>query len=1035
MRKIIILLAVLLMGVNFIGATDYNVKYDGPLDSIKLYVWEDAVLTDSIVFDTGFLFDTILSLDETKAIRLQTGYFYTGYTYGLWAFDDIWFGSVPTTVSADMTAISGDATAADNFETMLDGTGGNEWSLGKLDISGANGTTGSFSVVNTTGNATVFDASSSSTSGGFVVRGGVFDYGFHATGGAGGILGAANSVDGGFGIGGTGWLGGPGIQGQGGVTGIGFVGRGGATSGYGAHIFAQAGNSIGFKIDAFGTAHGLAITAGTFGDGINTSGGSSSGDGLQAVGTGSGFDINADIEGSVSEAIITYYDFGVWLDAAAANTNTVTGVDGIPSNPVSTWAAARTIADNIGIRRYYIANGSDFSDTTLDGLTATTQEWEFISRGNGNNLVGIKGANVDGSLFVNLSINGRFGGNSNVSMHQCILNGIDDFGGYAFDSWLNDTLALKANSNVNFLSCASTVAGNRTPVLELGAAVNKINIRHYSGGIQLNDMEANDTASIETDGQVVISSTCNIGSVITLRGNMTIVDSTAGLTALTRDAALNAEYIVDQVYDEVNTGTEHNVDNSGGKQWRETDKTIHSGTAQAATINTITLDAGASSVDGSYDPAEIHISGNTGEGQSRLIYQYDGATKIAVVDRNWKVTPDATSEFVIHTNAGREHVNEGLAQAGTASTITLNELASSTNDTYLNQVVFIRSGTGDDQKRRVTGYNGTTKVATVSPDWVVTPDATSAYAMVDGNLHTTVVVADTNSLGEIVAVMPDDWTAADTAAYQGAASSLTVQQIVDGVWDELQSSHVTAGTFGLYLDAAISGVASSGLDTLSTVFVDRLTGRNADSIWLSLLSARDGVVGSFGDSAASWKGIAGSGIDSTILSNILHRVVWGTAVGSGSDSSTIAERDATIAVMVNNVLTAAAQATDAVTEIRNAIYADVDDYKADVSLLALQVEVVNLNGWNPATDSANMDMSTFESSLWNQQLLAFLGWGEINGLPIWSKNRNNADVDTLFVGVHLSGGPPTIDTIAAQMNWHPGGTAGDPPDSSTSVIW
>ena len=45
---------------------------------------------------------------------------------------------------------------------------------------------------------------------------------------------------------------------------------------------------------------------------------------------------------------------------------------------------------------------------------------------------------------------------------------------------------------------------------------------------------------------------------------------------------------------------------------------------------------------------------------------------------------------------------------------------------------------------------------------------------------------------------------------------------------------------------------------------------------------------------------AGAGSDSTLISNILHRVVWGTAVGSGSDSSTAAQRD--IGVLANDII-------------------------------------------------------------------------------------------------------------------------------------
>jgi hypothetical protein len=125
----------------------------------------------------------------------------------------------------------------------------------------------------------------------------------------------------------------------------------------------------------------------------------------------------------------------------------------------------------------------------------------------------------------------------------------------------------------------------------------------------------------------------------------------------------------------------------------------------------------------------IAIVGGTGEGQCRNILQYDGTNRRAIVDRNWKTIPDDTSQYVIYADSGREHVNEGLAQGGTSNTITLNTLASSDNNAYNGQRVFIRSGTGEDQARRVTAYNGTTKIATVEPAFAVIPDDTSAYVM------------------------------------------------------------------------------------------------------------------------------------------------------------------------------------------------------------------------------------------------------------------------------------------------------------------
>jgi hypothetical protein len=165
---------------------------------------------------------------------------------------------------------------------------------------------------------------------------------------------------------------------------------------------------------------------------------------------------------------------------------------------------------------------------------------------------------------------------------------------------------------------------------------------------------------------------------------------------------------------------------------------ITTGTAAGPGVgnNQIILDVNASTVDGAYDPAVVAIVNGTGSGQSRLILEYKGSTKAATVDRNWKVLPDDTSEYSIFADSGREHVNEGLAQGGTSTTITLNALASSFDDAYVRQSVFIRSGTGEDQVRTVISYNGTTKIATVDESWDVTPDTTSGYVMRPTREHT-----------------------------------------------------------------------------------------------------------------------------------------------------------------------------------------------------------------------------------------------------------------------------------------------------------
>uniref|UniRef100_A0A6C0CM76 Uncharacterized protein n=1 Tax=viral metagenome TaxID=1070528 RepID=A0A6C0CM76_9ZZZZ len=74
-----------------------------------------------------------------------------------------------------------------------------------------------------------------------------------------------------------------------------------------------------------------------------------------------------------------------------------------------------------------------------------------------------------------------------------------------------------------------------------------------------------------------------------------------------------------------------------------------SGTAQTGAASTITLDGTLSSAtDDYYNGLYIDITAGTGVGQSRLISDYVGATKIATVSVSWDTTPDNTSEFTIY---------------------------------------------------------------------------------------------------------------------------------------------------------------------------------------------------------------------------------------------------------------------------------------------------------------------------------------------------------------------------------------------------
>jgi len=159
---------------------------------------------------------------------------------------------------------------------------------------------------------------------------------------------------------------------------------------------------------------------------------------------------------------------------------------------------------------------------------------------------------------------------------------------------------------------------------------------------------------------------------------------------------------------------------------------ILAGTAQAgSTTNTIVLAAAASATNSIYVGDLVTLTGGTGLGQTRTIVSYNGTTKVATVDRNWTTTPNNTSTFNIVANiTPTTFSDQGVAQAGASGSITLASTASAVNSIYVGSLVTILSGTDSGDTSQITAYNGTTKVATVSPNFAVAPDTTSAYAVI-----------------------------------------------------------------------------------------------------------------------------------------------------------------------------------------------------------------------------------------------------------------------------------------------------------------
>ena len=232
----------------------------------------------------------------------------------------------------DVIAISNDGIAADNLETMLDGTGGSVLSLKQLNI------------VNSTGDALVANSTGGSGSG------------ISATGN--GTAPGSKCVGAGTG---------PGIVATGGPSGPGIQARGGATTGYGIHALAQGGTGQhGMIVEGFGTGSGLVAQGGTGAgaDGARyIAGTGSNGDGAEYVKDGSGLPMNPAASGGLSAAQTAD---AVWDAATTGNTTggTMGGLLNSAGSAGDPWGTALPGSYVAGTAANIVGNPADVAAAT-----------------------------------------------------------------------------------------------------------------------------------------------------------------------------------------------------------------------------------------------------------------------------------------------------------------------------------------------------------------------------------------------------------------------------------------------------------------------------------------------------------------------------------------------------------------------------------------------------------------------------------------------------------------------------------------------
>ena len=172
-------------------------------------------------------------------------------------------------------------------------------------------------------------------------------------------------------------------------------------------------------------------------------------------------------------------------------------------------------------------------------------------------------------------------------------------------------------------------------------------------------------------------------------------------------------------------------DNTAGTEddvllgWRPA---LITGLAAGGASNHIDLADTASNVDDAYNWMFVTVTNATGASETKLITDYDGATKVATILGTWSITnPSSTSRYSINISTLGVVGTLAASSASGATTITLAASASTLNDAYKGQsIVLVGPGAGTYV---ITGYVGLTRVATLASGLLTASNGTTTYTI------------------------------------------------------------------------------------------------------------------------------------------------------------------------------------------------------------------------------------------------------------------------------------------------------------------
>ena len=216
-----------------------------------------------------------------------------------------------------------------------------------------------------------------------------------------------------------------------------------------------------------------------------------------------------------------YMNGVVWIDTVNGVVGSTSYTNGILSNPVSNLADAKTIADNLKMKKFYFVAGSSITlAANYGGYVFEGPEWTLALGGQGIALAKFTGATVSGvgtgagAIFEHCSI-------GTVTLPTTTIN----------YSGLSGTFTVSATGAYSFDECYNESAAGTDWTLDFGAAVgaSAIGLRHFAGGVTVNNMAAGDVLVFSGNGRLTLSASCTAGTVF-IRGFIELINNGSGQT-------------------------------------------------------------------------------------------------------------------------------------------------------------------------------------------------------------------------------------------------------------------------------------------------------------------------------------------------------------------------------------------------------------------------------------------------------------------------------------------------------------------------